>query len=82
MMLESSTNVYQHYKGDNYCVITMGKMVETDELMVVYKNLFGQVWIRPHEEFFGEENKGQRRFTPREDIRWQDLLDDHYNSGK
>lgn len=66
MMLEN-----QHYKGDNYYVITMGKMAETGELMVVYKNLFGgQVWIRPYEEFFGEADKGKRPFAPREDIKW------------
>lgn len=41
--------IYQHYKGDLYEVICVGRLSEKrDEIMVVYKSLSrGCIWIRP-----------------------------------
>ena len=40
---------YRHYKGNEYEVLCLAKHSETEELMVVYKALYGegQVWVRP-----------------------------------
>ena len=37
---------YQHYKGNNYIVIAIGRHTETNEELVVYKDT-NNVWIRP-----------------------------------
>ena len=41
--------VFEHYKGGLYQVITVGRLSEKrDEIMVVYRSLErGHVWIRP-----------------------------------
>ena len=41
--------VFEHYKGGLYQVITVGRLSEQrDQLMVVYKSLErGHIWIRP-----------------------------------
>ena len=40
---------YRHFKGNEYEVICMARHSETEELMVVYKALYGdgQIWVRP-----------------------------------
>ena len=40
---------YRHYKGSEYEVLCTAKHSETEELMVVYKALYGDglVWVRP-----------------------------------
>lgn len=50
---------YEHYKGNRYEVIGVGKHTETEEEMVVYKALYGegQIWIRPLEMFVGTLEK-------------------------
>ena len=42
--------VYQHYKGNDYQVIAIGKHTETGEVIVVYRPLYEsdvQYWLRP-----------------------------------
>lgn len=48
--------VYQHYKGKRYQVISVGCHTETHEYYVVYRPLYdheGQpdVWLRPYDMF-------------------------------
>lgn len=45
----TSHGIYQHYKGNQYEVIAVGKIEATEEPCVVYKAQYGigQVWIRP-----------------------------------
>ena len=40
---------YRHYKGGEYQVIDTAIHSETDELMVVYRPLYGEakLWVRP-----------------------------------
>jgi hypothetical protein len=40
---------YRHYKGGEYLVIDTARHSETEEIMVVYKTLYGQfdLWVRP-----------------------------------
>jgi hypothetical protein len=40
---------YEHYKGNRYEVLGVGRHSETHEEMVVYRSLYGShdLWIRP-----------------------------------
>ena len=40
---------YRHYKGNYYEVIGTARHSETDELLVVYRPLYGErgLWVRP-----------------------------------
>lgn len=44
---------YRHYKGRFYQVIGTARHSETDELMVVYRPLYGEggLWVRPEPMF-------------------------------
>ncbi len=40
---------YRHYKGNDYELIDLARHSETDELMAVYRPLYGDrgLWVRP-----------------------------------
>lgn len=44
-----SLGIYEHYKGNRYEVLGVGRHSETHEEMVVYRALYGSqdIWIRP-----------------------------------
>lgn len=71
---------YQHFKGNVYQVIGVGKHSETTEDLVVYKGLYdsphgyGAIWLRPVDMFLEEARPGIRRFTPISDEVAQLLL--------
>ena len=41
--------IYRHYKGSLYQVLHVAKHSETEEMLVVYRCLYGEygVWVRP-----------------------------------
>ncbi|MCR8921757.1 DUF1653 domain-containing protein [Dasania sp. GY-MA-18] len=41
--------IYRHYKGQNYQVYEVATHSETEELLVVYRPLYGDkaLWVRP-----------------------------------
>ena len=47
---------YRHYKGNYYQVIGTARHSETDELLVVYRPLYGErgLWVRPESMFQGQ----------------------------
>ena len=47
--------IYQHYKGQQYEVLGCAHHSETEELLVVYRALYGDygVWVRPFTMFSG-----------------------------
>ena len=47
--------IYQHYKGQQYEVLGCAHHSETEELLVVYRALYGDygLWVRPLEMFSG-----------------------------
>ena len=49
-------SVVQHFKGNYYYVIAVGKYTETEECMVVYRAMYPpyQIWIRPYDMFVSE----------------------------
>lgn len=47
--------IYEHYKGGTYEIITLATHTETGEKLVVYKSLnFGSIYVRPLDIFMGE----------------------------
>ena len=47
--------IYQHYKGQQYEVLGCALHSETEELLVVYRALYGDygLWVRPFTIFSG-----------------------------
>ena len=59
---------YRHFKGKYYEVIGVAKHSETEEEMVVYRQLYGEhgLWVRPAsmwEETVERDGKTYQRFT-------------------
>ena len=59
---------YRHFKGNEYELIGTARHSETEELMVVYRALYGErgVWVRPAamwNEEIERDGKRVRRFT-------------------
>lgn len=59
---------YRHFKGKYYEVIGIAKHSETEEEMVVYRQLYGEhgLWVRPAsmwEETVERDGKTCKRFT-------------------
>ncbi|MBU1217610.1 DUF1653 domain-containing protein [bacterium] len=48
------TGIYEHYKSNRYEVIDTVRHSETEELMVLYRALYGDegLWVRPYAMFF------------------------------
>ena len=48
------TGIYEHYKGNQYKVIDIARHSETDELLVLYRPMYGDenLWVRPFTMFF------------------------------
>ena len=48
------TGIYEHYKGNRYNVIDIVRHSETDELLVLYRTMYGDenLWVRPFAMFF------------------------------
>ena len=61
MKEEVKLGIYKHFKGNLFLVIGIAKHSETEELMVVYIDLYdnpaGQIWIRPLSLFTGYKLK-------------------------
>lgn len=58
--------VYEHFKGKRYEVIGVARHSETEEEMVVYRQLYGEhsLWVRPLAMFF-EEVERDGKHMPR-----------------
>ncbi len=58
--------LYQHYKGPEYEVIDIVRHSETEELLVLYRALYGErgLWVRPY-EMFVEPVEHEGRTLPR-----------------
>lgn len=67
MQIESiSPGRYRHYKGNEYQVIATARHSETEEPMVVYRQLYGDhsLWVRPL-AMFREQVEVEGRQVPR-----------------
>jgi len=65
--------IYEHYKGNRYEVIDTARHSETEELLVLYRPLYGDetLWVRPFNMFFEQievegEIKERFRFVGKE----------------
>jgi len=56
--------VYKHYSGDLYLVEDIGRHSETEEKLVIYRQLYGNnaIWIRPYDLFIEEVNKNGQKY--------------------
>ncbi|MDQ1338646.1 MAG: hypothetical protein QG617_1613 [Campylobacterota bacterium] len=54
------TGIYEHYKGNRYEVIDTVRDSESEELMVLYRALYGDenLWVRAYTMFFEEVEVG------------------------
>lgn len=61
---------YRHFKGNEYLVLQIAKNSETQESMVVYKQLYGDggVWVRPLEMFMEKVERDGKVFNRFEEI--------------
>jgi hypothetical protein len=62
------SGVYAHYKGGKYEVIDLVKHSETEELLVLYRALYGDkgLWVRPidmFQETVEVDGEKRRRFS-------------------
>jgi hypothetical protein len=56
--------VYRHYKGGTYEIVSMATHTETGEVLVVYKSLnFGTIYARPLSVFSDSVDEQTKRFT-------------------
>jgi hypothetical protein len=59
---------YRHYKGNEYQVVGVARHSETEEELVVYRQLYGEaaLWVRPRamfEETVTVAGRAQPRFA-------------------
>jgi len=62
------SGVYAHYKGGKYEMIDLVKHSETEELLVLYRALYGDkgLWVRPldmFQETVEVDGEKRRRFS-------------------
>lgn len=48
--------IYRHFKGDHYIVVDVAKFSETEEELVIYRQLYDkrELWARPKAMFLSE----------------------------
>lgn len=58
---------YRHYKGKDYQVVGLARHSETEEILVVYKLLYGDfsTWVRPQAMFTSTVTLPDGTETPR-----------------
>ena len=66
--MEIRLGKYRHHKGKDYEVLHLARHSETEELMVVYRALYGDfgIWVRPASMWNEEvtvDSKTIKRFT-------------------
>lgn len=63
-MEEIRPGKYRHFKGNEYQVLFTAVHSETEELMVVYKKLYGDfsIWVRPAAMFCETVEKDGKKY--------------------
>lgn len=58
---------YRHYKGNDYLVLDVARHSETEEVLVVYRALYGEggLWVRPHAMFLETVTLPEGAVVPR-----------------
>lgn len=63
-----NTGYYKHYKGATYSVTGFAKHTETEDELVIYRDIKGNVWARPL-SMWNETVDGKLRFKRYKDQR-------------
>ena len=60
-MVPQANEIYRHFKGNQYRIITLAKDSETGESMVVYQALYGEneTYVRPLDMFMSAVDKAK-----------------------
>ena len=64
MQVLKINGIYKQYQGDLYLVEDVAYHSETQEKLVVYRDLYGdnRLWVRPYEMFLEEVNKNNQKY--------------------
>lgn len=70
MQAHIKPGIYKHFKGNLYQVYELARHSETDEVLVVYRPLYGDkaLWVRPLVQFLEKvdmDEGGGSRLIPR-----------------
>lgn len=62
---------YRHFKGNEYEVIAIARHSETEEVVVVYRALYGDggVWVRPADMWTGTVERDGKTYQRFEKVR-------------
>ena len=71
--------IYRHFKGDHYIVVDVAKFSETEEELVIYRQLYGkgELWARPKEMFLSEvDHEKNTQFKQKYSFELQEIKSD------